>query len=111
MIELRHVTKIYPGDTVALDDVDISIGKGEFVFVLGHSGAGKSTLLELLLREELPTSGKITVAGYNLVKMRKKKIPSFALMRYPSHWTGFSTGMSAFAIASFSLSASTLPVR
>ena len=51
MIELRHVTKIYPGDVVALDDVDISIGKGEFVFVLGHSGAGKSTLLKLLLRE------------------------------------------------------------
>ena len=75
MIELRHVTKIYPGDTVALDDVDISIGKGEFVFVLGHSGAGKSTLLKLLLREELPTSGKITVAGYDLVKMRKRKVP------------------------------------
>jgi cell division transport system ATP-binding protein len=75
MIELRHVTKIYPGDVVALDDVDISIGKGEFVFVLGHSGAGKSTLLKLLLREELPTSGKITVAGYDLVKMRKRKVP------------------------------------
>ena len=75
MIELRHVTKIYPGDVVALDDVDISIDKGEFVFVLGHSGAGKSTFLSLVLREELPTSGKIMVADYDLTRMRNRKVP------------------------------------
>ena len=75
MIEMRHVTKIYPGDVVALDDVDISIDKGEFVFVLGHSGAGKSTFLSLVLREELPTSGKIMVADYDLVRMRERKVP------------------------------------
>ncbi len=75
MIELRHVTKIYPGDVVALDDVDISIDKGEFVFVLGHSGAGKSTFLSLVMREELPTSGKIMVADYDLVKMRNRRVP------------------------------------
>ena len=75
MIELRNVTKEYPGETLALDDVDLSIDKGEFVFILGESGAGKSTLLKLLLREEKPTSGSIMVAGYDLVKMKEKKVP------------------------------------
>ena len=75
MIEFRNVSKNYPGGTHALDDVDIMIDKGEFVFILGHSGAGKSTLLKLMLREELPSKGSIMIADYNLVKMRKRQIP------------------------------------
>ena len=54
MIEFRNVTKEYPGGTLALDEVDFTIDKGEFVFILGHSGAGKSTLLKLMLKEEEP---------------------------------------------------------
>ena len=75
MIEFRNVTKEYPGGTLALDDVDFTIDKGEFVFILGHSGAGKSTLLKLMLREEEATDGVITIADYNLNKIRRRKIP------------------------------------
>ena len=49
--------------------------EGEFVFLLGHSGAGKSTLLKLILREALPTSGKVTVLGKDVAKLRRRKIP------------------------------------
>ncbi len=75
MIDFRNVSKNYPGGTHAIEDLDLFIDKGEFVFILGHSGAGKSTLLKLMLREELPTKGSIIIADYNLVKMRKSKVP------------------------------------
>ncbi|MBQ4240917.1 MAG: cell division ATP-binding protein FtsE [Oscillospiraceae bacterium] len=75
MIEFRNVTKEYPGGTLALDEVDFTIDKGEFVFILGHSGAGKSTLLKLMLKEEEPTDGDITIADYNLSRIRRRKIP------------------------------------
>ncbi len=75
MIEFRNVTKEYPGGVLALDEVDFTIDKGEFVFILGHSGAGKSTLLKLMLKEEDPTDGVITIAEYNLNKIKRRKIP------------------------------------
>lgn len=75
MILLEHVTKIYQTDTVALRDVNIDIAKGEFVFLVGPSGSGKSTFLRVLLREELPTSGKITVAGKDVVELSPWKVP------------------------------------
>lgn len=77
MIEFRNVTKKYDNKTVALNDVNIRIEKGEFVFVVGSSGAGKSTFLKLMMREEVPSSGSIIVDGTNLNKIRKKKIPYF----------------------------------
>ena len=75
MIDFRDVSKEYPGGTLALDNLDLSIKKGEFVFILGHSGAGKSTLIKLILREELPTSGDITIADYNLTRMKNREVP------------------------------------
>lgn len=75
MIEFKGVTKVYPNGTVALDDVDFFVGKGEFVFILGRSGAGKSTLLKLILREEAATSGEIIVGDYNLATIKEKQIP------------------------------------
>ena len=75
MIDFRDVSKEYPGGTLALDNLDLSIKKGEFVFSLGHSGAGKTTLIKLILREELPTSGDITIADYNLTRMKNREVP------------------------------------
>ncbi|TLM77113.1 MAG: cell division ATP-binding protein FtsE [Actinobacteria bacterium] len=75
MISMRGVSKFYIPEKPALADCDVEIGQGEFVFLVGHSGSGKSTFIKLLLREILPTSGAIVVAGQDLVKMKNWKVP------------------------------------
>lgn len=75
MIEFNGVTKVYPNGTVALSNLNLFIGKGEFVYILGHSGAGKSTMLKLLMREEKVTEGGITVGNYNLSSIKNRQIP------------------------------------
>ncbi|HEX2026974.1 MAG TPA: cell division ATP-binding protein FtsE [Nitriliruptorales bacterium] len=75
MITLQNVTKTYKGGIVALKDVSVEIGKGEFVFVVGPSGSGKSTLMRLLTREEPPDDGEIWVAGKNLKTLKRWKVP------------------------------------
>ena len=76
MIDFEHVSKEYKkGGRLALEDINFHVDEGEFVFLLGHSGAGKSTLLKLILRETLPTSGKVTVLGKDVAKLRRRKIP------------------------------------
>lgn len=77
MIELQNVKKIYPNKTVALGGVSLRIEDGEFVFVVGHSGAGKTTLMRLLLREEKPTSGKLTVNEFDLTKLPGYKVAHY----------------------------------
>lgn len=75
MIEFKHVKKVYPGGIVALQDMNLRVDKGEFIFVLGHSGAGKSTFLKLILHEETATEGRIMVNGYDLTKIKSRQIP------------------------------------
>ena len=76
MISMRNVSKIYvPNKPPALDDCNVEIEQGEFVFLVGPSGSGKSTFIRLLLRELLPTRGQIIVAGQDLIKMKNWKVP------------------------------------
>ena len=75
MIRFENVTKTYKGEVTALRDVNLDVGKGEFIFLVGPSGSGKSTFLKLLLRDELPTEGRIIVAGKDVTAMAKWKVP------------------------------------
>ena len=75
IIEFRGVSKTYQSGTHALEDVNIKINPGEFVFIVGSSGAGKSTFKKLIMREEKANTGKITVNGFDLTTMKRKKVP------------------------------------
>lgn len=78
MIEFRDVTKVYGStDTKALNNVNIKIEDGEFVFVVGSSGAGKSTFLKLIMHEEKPTEGEVIVGDYSSATMKKKQVPYY----------------------------------
>ncbi|MGH3680910.1 MAG: cell division ATP-binding protein FtsE, partial [Natronosporangium sp.] len=78
MIRLERVTKTYPkAARPSLDDVDVMIDKGEFVFFIGPSGSGKSTIIKLLLREITPTQGRVLVNSRDVGAMRYWRIPTF----------------------------------
>ncbi|MBR4320681.1 MAG: cell division ATP-binding protein FtsE [Oscillospiraceae bacterium] len=75
MVELKDVSVTYSSGVDALEHVNLKINDGDFAFVIGASGAGKSTLIKLLLKEIDATSGTVTVNGYQLNTLKKKKIP------------------------------------
>lgn len=77
VIYLDNVSKVYSTGAPALNGVTLSIGQGEFVFVVGDSGSGKSTLIKLLLRELTATSGSVYVMGNDLAKLKHRKVPQF----------------------------------
>jgi cell division transport system ATP-binding protein len=76
LIRLDDVSKRYPNGTSALSDVDLTIEQGAFAFLVGSSGAGKSTLIRLLIRDELPTTGRVMVDGKDVVQLRRSQIPA-----------------------------------
>lgn len=77
MIRLEHVSKTYQQGVPALNDVNIDIEQGEFVFIMGKSGSGKSTLIKLLLKELEPTEGEIYINEQKLSSVTHKKTPYF----------------------------------
>jgi cell division transport system ATP-binding protein len=75
VIELQDVWKTYADGTHALRGVSVCIDRNEFVYLVGPSGAGKSTFMKLIYREEIPTKGQISVNGFNIGKLKPRKIP------------------------------------
>lgn len=75
LIEMQDVWKTYPNGTHALQGISVKIDRNEFVYVVGPSGAGKSTFMKLIYREETPTKGQISVGGFNIGKLKPRKIP------------------------------------
>jgi cell division transport system ATP-binding protein len=76
-ITLKNVSKAYPKDIIALQNINLEIKKGEFVSIVGRSGTGKTTLVKLLIAEETPTRGEINVLGWNVSKIKHRKIPFY----------------------------------
>lgn len=77
MIKFTNVEKIYSDGNKSLDNINLGIPQGEFIFLVGHSGAGKSTLLKLLTREEIITSGRLSVNGEEITKIKTKKVHNY----------------------------------
>jgi len=78
IIQFISVSKEYSkGRVKALNNINLSIDKGEFVILVGPSGAGKSTMIKLLIREEIPTSGKIIVAGRDVTRLKERDLPYY----------------------------------
>lgn len=77
LIVFNNVVKSYQTGAPALNGVNLTVKKGEFVFIVGDSGSGKSTLIKLLLRELITTSGEIYVNGLNLQKLRRRQVPKY----------------------------------
>lgn len=72
---MKEVSKVYDNGVVALNNVNIDIEKGEFVFVVGSSGAGKSTFIKMILREVLPSKGRLIVNGRDVMTMKESEVP------------------------------------
>ena len=72
---MQDVKKVYPNGITAVNNLNISVKQGEFIYVVGPSGAGKSTFIKMMYREEKPTTGKIMVDGIDLAKLKNKRVP------------------------------------
>ena len=77
MLELKHIAKTYKNGVNALYNINLKIDQGEFVSIIGPTGSGKATLIKLLDGEEIPTKGKVEVAGINVGKLKHSKVPLY----------------------------------
>jgi len=77
VFEFIDVSKIYKKEFLAVNNINLKITPGEFVFLVGKSGAGKSTLVKLLLKEENPTNGTILYKGENITKIRRRNVSDY----------------------------------
>lgn len=75
LIEFRNVSKVYPGDIKAVNDVTLAIKEGEFVSIVGQSGTGKTTMVRLMIAEEPVTEGRILIGGWDITKIKQNEIP------------------------------------
>jgi cell division transport system ATP-binding protein len=75
IVEMRKVTKVYPGGHVGLERVSLRVDRGEFVFLVGPTGCGKTTLIKTLIRELEPTEGEVLIAGRDISALSHKKVP------------------------------------
>ncbi len=75
MIEYKNVSMTYDSGVEAVKNANVTINRGEFVFVVGKSGSGKSTMIKMLMKEVEPTEGEILIDGFNITEMKKSKIP------------------------------------
>ena len=77
MIYFDKVSKVYNGDSIALEDVTFQVSPGEFLSIVGHSGAGKTTLLKMLIVEDKPTGGKVFFESLDIHSIPKRKLPQY----------------------------------
>jgi len=75
VISMLDAGVTYPNGKIALSEVDVTIPRGDFVFLVGASGAGKTTFIKLLIREVQPTAGRVIVAGRDLARLRRREVP------------------------------------
>ena len=75
MIEYRNVSMTYDSGVQAVKNANVTINRGDFVFIVGKSGSGKSTMIKMLMKEVEPTEGEILIDGFNITEMKKSKVP------------------------------------
>jgi len=76
MLHFKNVSKIYPGQSVALKNINLDIDPGEFISIVGQSGTGKTTLVKLILAEERPSKGNISIGGWDITNIKYREIPT-----------------------------------
>lgn len=74
MIYFNNVSKIYDKDSVAIDNVNLTVTAGEFVSIVGHSGAGKTTLMKMIIAEDSPTHGEVFFESQNIHKLKNEDV-------------------------------------